>query len=97
MKQLSIKQPIFKFLVKWFVFHLLAMIISYAKIWEDVLTTGYGPKSSEFWPVSTWYYSDLFDELWFQGLFADYDVSEFLIYMILAAVVVYFKWDKYKS
>ena len=87
-------QPIDKkvlfWVIAWCGIHLFALVTSYSRL--AFFSSGGEPKTDEFWPfVKIFYhpYSNFGGEsdLEFQGLFVDYDWSEFVIYVGIGFII----------
>lgn len=92
-----------RFLIAWTGFHFFAVITSVSKMefFNDVSPFNYSNETEKFWPFvkvfqyyeqpNRWYGKIRPDARWeFNGLFFQYDWSEFLIYVVGALIIFIF-------
>lgn len=78
-------------LIIWCGFHLFALLMSYSKV--EIFNDGGEPRSDAFWPFVKFITTPQMafgykQKYWFNGLFVDYDWTEFAFY-IGGAIVIF--------
>lgn len=78
------------FLISWFAFHLFALITSYSQL--EIFNNRGKPQADKFWPFVSFYRTEhaqyaSTDFTNANGFFTEYDLTEFLVYVIGAMVI----------
>lgn len=79
------------FLISWITFHLFALITSYSQL--EIFNNRGKPNADQFWPFVNFYRTEKFgygfhDYTNANGFFTQYDLTEFLVYVI-GAIAIY--------
>ncbi len=91
-RNLAMKKKILNRFILWTSLHLFALVTSYASI--NIFNREAKPKTGEFWPFTSFHWHSPFaysgDKGLFNGIFANYDWSEFVVYVGAGALIAYF-------
>lgn len=75
-------------LIVWCGFHLFALLMSYSEI--EIFNNDGEPRTDKFWPFVEYTYTNFYTgKLGFNGIFNNYDWTEFALY-VGGALVIYF-------